>query len=279
MVTTGVSSSLKRYWCYRNHKRLIEELKIYLRPNKSRRFHAYCVGAPKSGTHSIAKLFSTYYYSLHEPEYDDLWDTLFALKDGLLGQEEFSNYIKIRDQYLSLELDSSNVNYFILDTLIKEFKDAKFILTIRDCYSWMSSNINQRISRSNSSKLCKQDEIRFGRCNFEYSQEESILKKYQLPSVDDYLAYWAKHNSKVLTVVPRNRLVVIKTHEISKNLNKLADFLDISPDTLNSDNSHAYKAKSNVNILSEIDQDFLKAKVSQHCHPLMEECFPQAICE
>ena len=260
MFTTAISSSLKGY------------LRPLVQP---RRFQAYCIGTPKSGTHSIAGLFSPNYRSSHEPEFEFLWNMLLDVHEGLVSQEQFLKQIKARDRRLWLELDSSNLNYYLIDILIKEFDDAKFILTIRDCYSWLASAIKHRISRKRSvANSQRKDKFRFGTCSFEYAKEEDTLKQYQLPTVDAYLAYWAEHNSKVLKKVPQDKLLVVKTNEISPKVERIADFIGISSETLNRGSSHVFRARTQKNILSEIDRDFLEAKVNKHCKKLMDNFFP-----
>lgn len=260
MFTTAISSSLKDY------------LRPVLKP---RRFQAYCIGTPKSGTHSIAGLFSPKYRSSHEPEFESLWNMLLDVHEGIVSEEQFLRKIKARDRHLWLELDSSNLNYYLIDILIKEFDDAKFILTIRDCYSWLSSAIKHRISRKRSVADCqRKDKYRFGTWSFEYAKEENILKQYQLPTVDAYLAYWAEHNRKALEKVPQDKLLVVRTNEISTSVEQIADFIGVSSNTLNQGGSHEFRARTQKNILSEIDQDFLDIKVNRHCKKLMDDFFP-----
>ena len=72
--------------------------------------------------------------------------------------------------------------------------------------------------------------------------------------------------------------MVIRSHEITSNIKKIADFLDISIDTLSPENSHLNKAKKRYEILSKIDKDFLEYKVNLHCKDLMHEFFPEIKC-
>ena len=96
-------------------------VKTLLRPLiEPRRFQAYCVGTPKSGTHSIAALFSPHYRACHEPEFLELWNKLFTVQDGLISERELVRYVRARDKRLWLELDSSNLNFFLIDILVQE---------------------------------------------------------------------------------------------------------------------------------------------------------------
>jgi hypothetical protein len=175
---------------------------------------------------------------------------------------------------MRLELDSSQLNYFLLDSLVSEFPNAKFILTIRDCYSWLDSCINHQLSRNCYPNWQRLRDFRFD-SNSEYKEEERILAQHGLYTLDGYLSYWAEHNREVLTTVPKEKLLVVRTHEIPQEIEKIADFLSISLDKLNLSKAHSFKAKNHFNILSEIDKQFIDNKVNLHCKSLMDEFFPE----
>lgn len=181
---------------------------------------------------------------------------------------------KISDKQLQLELSSSQLNYFILDILVSEFTQANFILTIRDCYSWLDSFINHQLSRNCSPEWKKLRDIRFKSGQFQYVQQKRPLEERGLYTLDGYFSYWAEHNRKVLTTVPKERLLVVRTHEIAKAIEQIADFVDVPTNTLNAEKSHSFKTHNKFNILSEIDKDFLEQKVYQHCKVLMDKIFP-----
>ena len=76
-----------------------------------------------------------------------------------MHRDEFVDYICHRDERLGLEFDSSWVNYFIIGHLVYAFPDAKFILLVRDCYTWVESIVNHMLTRrevqkSNESRNC-----------------------------------------------------------------------------------------------------------------------------
>lgn len=250
------------------------KLRLQAALGRPRQFHAYCVGSAKSGTHSIATLFGTHYRALHELDDQRLMSLLFSTWSGSIHQSELLRYVKTSDKQLQLELNSSQLNYFILDILISEFTQAKFILTIRDCYSWLDSFINHQLARKCSPAWAKLRDVRFKSSQFQHVQEERVLEKHGLYTLDGYFSYWAKHNRKVLAIVPAEKLLVIRTHEIAKEIERIADFVGVPANTLNPEKAHSFKHKNKFNILSEIDKDFLEQKVHQHCKVLMDKLFP-----
>lgn len=110
----------------------------------TRKFHAYCVGTPKSGTHSIAGLLSSY-KSQHEPAKEQYINSVLLFVGGLINNDVLRDFTRSIDVELCLEMNSSNLNEFYIDLYVSEFPKAKFILTIRDCYSWLDSYINNQL--------------------------------------------------------------------------------------------------------------------------------------
>src|SRR5687767_10816826 len=119
--------------------------RLLVGPYRARRAHLYCVGTGKSGTHSVVSMFSKSVRAPHESEATVLMEKFLAWKSGDLDQTQFRQWLVARDRRLALEVDSSNLNRDILPFLLREFRDARFLLTIRDCYSWCDSFMNHRV--------------------------------------------------------------------------------------------------------------------------------------
>jgi hypothetical protein len=247
-------------------------------PERQLRFKAYCVGMEKTGTTSIDAIFSrAQYRSAHEAEASFLIPKILASAKGKINHSQLTQYVKHRDRRLGLEMDSSNINYYLIDILVKEFSEAKFILTIRDCYSWLDSLIDQHISTLTRSLFRHQradlNDLRF-RADKKHAQKEIILANYGQYTLDGYFAFWNEHNSKVLATVPEERLLVIKTREIDQNLRTIEEFLGIPLGTLPK-NVREKARKKRFDLLSQIDKDFLEAKANFHCKELMNKYFPE----
>jgi len=161
-------------------------------PNPLLRFKAYCVGLPKTGTLSLHAMFHQGYRSAHEPTSRFLIHKMLAFTQGKMSQSEWVNYVKCRDRWLALEMDSSSLNYYLIEVLVEEFKTAKFILTIRDCYSWCDSLINHCLTHPNH-PWWNAHWIKLGKHCYQTSQphakEEQILFENGLYTLDGYLRY------------------------------------------------------------------------------------------
>ncbi|TGO03170.1 hypothetical protein PN36_11350 [Candidatus Thiomargarita nelsonii] len=92
-------------------------------------------------------------------------------------------------------------------------------------------------------------------------------------TLDGYLSYWANSNRRVLTTVPEDRLLIVKTHEITQSMDQIAAFLEIPRESLEVAQSHSYRGLKKHGFLSKIDRDFLEEKVNTHCREIMGKYF------
>lgn len=281
-----VEKKITAFPAYQRTKRALKRsLKYSIYPVRSllqpRRFRAYCVGTPKSGTHSMAGMFQDCYRAAHEPEAQLVIKAMLAAHGGATSQATITRLFEKRDKRLWLELESSHHLCSFLDVLVKSFPHAKFILTIRDCYSWLDSYINHQLSRHQRQPATdliswfRMRDASFGSEMFRHAGQEKVLADNGLYTLDGYLSFWAAHNRKVLSVVPSEKLLIVRTHEIRRDIQKISDFLEIPAASLDSGQAHAYKAERKFAILSQIDRSFLDAKVALHCGDLMQDYFPE----
>lgn len=199
---------------------------------------------------------------------------IFDFMDGRINREQLTRFVRNRDQRLRPEVDSSQLNYFLLDILLAEFADAKFILTIRDCYSWLDSFINHQLARKSGPLWDRLRDVRFRPAQFQHSEEERVLKEHGLYTLDGYLSDWADHNGNVLQEIPSDKLLVIRTNEITKSTREIAAFAGVALSKISPEKSHSFKAAAKYNMLSKIPPDFLEEKVNVHCRKLMDQFFP-----
>jgi hypothetical protein len=249
-------------------------LRKYLYP---REFHAFCLGIPRTGTASVAGLFQQRYRAEHEAQ--DVYTTekiVHYLKGGLT-KKQMNSFILKRDRSLWLELESSHFLYFFIDMLVREFEQAKFILLMRDCYSWLNSYINHQLGRPLSDRNIFWKKLRdiYFKDDFKHVKEEQILAEMDLYTIDGYLSRWKAYNEKIFSTVPKNRLMVIRTPEISKNIENMEKFLDIPLNSLDRSQSHLNKRTKSFDVLQKIDKKYLKEKIDFYCKDLMEIYFPE----
>ena len=243
-----------------------------LRP---RRFHAFGIGMPKTGTHSLEAIFSGY-RTWHEPRIVRFMEIVRRRSDGDLSDSQARDILRGLDRRMWLEFNSSYINLFLLEMLIDECPEAKFIFTIRDCYSWLDSMFNQLLGRDHGDY-----ETQFQRWYGDsmtreaHKDGEKVLEEHGLWPLDGWLRFWNEHNSSVLNLVPSDRLLIVRTPEIRHDIPRMADFLGVPENTLNASRSHEHKAAEKFGLLSKIDEEFLSECVDKNCKDLMERFFPE----
>lgn len=250
--------------------------RLWLGRQKVRRARLYCVGTAKSGTHSICSMFSSNVAAAHEPQASQLIEKYFDRREGRIGEEEFHGWLRERERESALEVDSSWFNVLILDFLAREFPDARFVLTIRDCYSWLNSEFKRVLhTPSQEPARIKMRKFLYERAGGFHLPEEQILKESGLHTLDGYLARWTAHNEKVPATIPKERLLIVRTHEIGQRAFEIADFAGLPRHTVRLKHTHDYQNPVSRNMIRELDRNFLEGKVEQHCRPLMARFFPE----
>jgi hypothetical protein len=239
-----------------------------------RRLHAYCIGNAKSGTHSVAGLFAREYRAAHEPEPEELARAAVAAESGLLNQPDLARLLRERDARLMLEMDASIFNFFVLDGLVREFPDARFLLLIRDCYSWVDSFVNHQLARPTAPQHGWFSPWWFRPERFRHSDKAGVLSESGLYPLECYLHAWAEHVERSVATVPPERLLVIRTQDLAGSAGRIAGFLGVPPESLDLSRSHEYRADVKFRVLSKIDRDYLEAAVERRCRAIMTAYFP-----
>lgn len=242
---------------------------------RPRHFHVFGVGLPKTGTHSLQAVFDGY-RTWHEPRKIQFMEIIKRRTIGDLPDARAREMLRGLDRRMWLELNSSWVNNFLLEMLVDEYPKAKFIFTIRDCYSWLDSMINQLLGHEHGDYESQFQQWYGASMTKEpHTQGDKVLEEHGLWPLDAWLRFWTEHNSGVLNKVPSERLLVVRTPEIRHDIPRMAEFLGIPVDTLDANRSHEYKADKKFGLLARIDGDYLRESVDKNCKDLMEKYFPE----
>ena len=229
------------------------------------------VGDEKTGTHSLAGLFSAY-RSEHEPEAHDLRPLIEQHLRGELPAGTLERYFADKEQRLRLEVDSSFLNGEVIDLLVPWYPDALYVLTVREPRSWLDSKINQMVTFT-SPRWIELRNLRHGLPEG-HPPEEAALAARNLPTLDGFLAEYARHNRRVVANVPPAQLLVLRTQDIRDRADRLAAFAGVPVDTLNLERSHEFQGPVKHHVLDELDPTYLDAKIEEHCAadvlPLLE---------
>jgi hypothetical protein len=216
-----------------------------------RQIHAFGVGLPRSGTHSIGHLLGPPYSCDHEPMSTEAIISILDWKQGKLSDHRLKQILAYRDACLCLDLEASHFLHLVIPQLVDLYPDAKFILTIREPFSWLESEMNKNQETLTYKVWHALEEFRYGQFPFDYDFDE--LRGYvNLYPIRTYLAYWKAHIEAVLTHVPKDRLLILDTFEISDRLDEIAQFLGVLPEAIEPQNKHIGKRISKAIILREL---------------------------
>jgi hypothetical protein len=249
-----------------------QRLRPLLRP---RRLDVCCCGLSKTGTHSMAGLFENY-RSLHHPDGDVRLPLAIAYLEGEVGVPGVRDVLRRRDRQLWLEMESSSLAGILIDGFAEACPRKKFILTLRDVFSWCDSWIDHNINQppAESSPWAALDRVRLRVAEFTPTRFDAPLTQRGLPPLACYFQLWAGHNERVLAAVPADRLLVVETRRISASMPEIAAWAGVPPDTLCADRNWIFAAPKKHRVLATLDPSHVRDTADRFCGALMRARFP-----
>jgi hypothetical protein len=243
-----------------------------LRP---RRIDLCCCGLSKTGTHSLAGLFENY-RSAHHPDAQVRLRLAAAVLKGEIDATEVRRILSRRDRGLWLEMESSSLAGILIEGLSQACPRKKFILTIRDVYSWCDSWIDHNLNEppSHSSPWGDLDRIRLRVADFAPTRFDAPLAARGLPPLACYFQLWTAHNTRVLEALPTSRLLLVETSQIAKEMPAIAAWAGVPLETLRADRTWLFCAPKKHRVLSALDPSYVRETAEQFCGALMRTHFP-----
>ncbi|MCA9309797.1 MAG: hypothetical protein KDA21_01230 [Phycisphaerales bacterium] len=199
---------------------------------------AFCVGQAKSGTASLAGLLSRR-RTAHEPERDLLLDAILRRDRGDLATGDLRAWLEARDRRLQLEYDIAWANQFIAADLAAVFGSARFVVLVRDPWTWLDSIVGHLLSRAIPREVQDFLDWWFRPGQWPHTRHDAGLKARGLPSAAAFIAAWARHIDTCARDLPSARRLVVRTHELGASAVRLASFLQIDASTLDTTRGHA----------------------------------------
>ena len=260
---------------YRKSRRLAKLALLPLTLARSRRLDVCCCGLSKTGTHSIAGLFENY-RSAHHPDEEVRLPLATAYLRGEVDEAAAQRILRRRDRLLWLEMESSSLGGILIEALSRACPSKKFILTIRDVYSWCDSWIDHNINLPSvdSSPWATLDRIRLRIKDFQPTKFDSPLTARGLPPLACYFQLWANHNARVLEAVPSSRLLITETHQITVKIPEIAAWAGVPVETLRMDRGWLFPTRKKHNVLATLDESYVRETCDRFCGSLMDEYFP-----
>ena len=239
------------------------------------RVKAFCVGQAKSGTVSLVGLLSRNYRAAHEPERPELLDMILRESRGELSAGDFRKFLLERDARLNLEYDVSWVNQFVIGHLLDVFPAARFIVLVRDSYTWLQSAIGHLVSRELPSEIVNILPWWIKPEHYPHSVHDRALAERGLYSIAAYLHAWNDHINRCTPQIPEDGRLILRTHELARSHPRLADFLEIPLDTLDAGSGHQNRSTWADRIESLVDPAYVDDMVQSICGDNMARYFPE----
>ncbi|MDZ7693143.1 MAG: sulfotransferase [Balneolaceae bacterium] len=241
------------------------KIAVNLIPEKNRQFHVFCVGLPRSGTHSLANLFRLNYRADHEPYHGATVKLLIDLYKNKISKDRIINHLKVKDEILQLELEAAHYLYKLVPELVSLFPESKFILTVREPRSWLESEINMNYRSVRGKIWSRLEYARYDKYGFEYKIPKLKNIKGVYP-ISSYLHYYLEHIDLVLKSVPPERLLILDTFNLNGSIDKLCDFTGADKKRLNFTKIHSSKnSEKQIHLNESVSEDVLNKKIEDIC--------------
>ncbi len=235
---------------------------------------AFCPGQAKSGTASRAALLWANYRAAHEPEREQILEMILRESRGDVSETAFRSYLLARDERLNLEYDIAWANQFIIGHLLTVFPDARFVVLVRDPYTWLQSICGHVASRDIPPDVRAFLDWWFRPDLYPHTRDDHGLQNIGAYSIAAYLNAWNRHVTVCRELIPPSRRLILKTHELGRSHQQLADFLQIPVDRLDISNGHINRGTWSDRIESLVDRRYLVGMVSAVCEENMAHHFP-----
>jgi hypothetical protein len=231
------------------------------------RFQMYGVGEGKSGTQTLAAMLG-HYRAAHERE---------RLRARDLAADVFSGRVDLNSRRVEVELRrrqwrhhleadvAGNMSIFV-EPLARTQRRAQFVLLVRDCFSWLNSRVEHTL-RHPDDDPSRYHATRFAPYADRHAPEEAALENAGVLPISSYLRAWAQTNASVLAAAPADRLLVIRTEDLSCSADRLAAFLDIEPVTISVE--HRNPARDPTGLLADVPPAFVVDQAERFCADTM----------
>jgi hypothetical protein len=225
----------------------------------------------KSGSTSVARMFGQY-RSAHELDAKRLLPISTAILEGTLPVDgpRVRAELRRRSWRFQLDVDSAPFLNPLTPGLVRTFDDARFVLVLRDCFSWLDSHVEWERAHPSVDlpMFAPYRAALFQYSDDEFTDDDRILQDEGLRPLTCYLRSWAERNEEVLSVVPTDRLLVVRTEDLDHSTARLARFAGVPEDSVVS--AHANQNPNRTGLLSRVPREYVVACARKHCAALME---------
>jgi hypothetical protein len=228
------------------------------------------VGNGKSGTTSLTQMFGAY-RAAHEIDRARIRAVAAKVLNGELDERSARVRAELvrRSVRYHLEVDVAGHMAVFAGTLAHMYDDLKFVLLIRDCFSWLDSVVEQRVRALQAGVAWDAlDHSKYFRYGESFTRAEAPLEEAGLIPIAAWLRGWAANNERVLGSVAPARLLVVRTEDLDDSVEALAHFAGVPVPTVRP--AHANRHPSRTGLLGAVPAEYVVERAHEHCGSLME---------
>ena len=239
------------------------------------RFHAYSVGLPKTGSSSLASVFSGY-RTRHEWAMLELIEAGTARRDGRVSDAEFWEQTGTRLHPPVIELDVATSHHLYADALASRYEHARFVHVIRDARSWANSMLDMgwRMRRARARLGISAQDWQVASGFYADTSitidEEGATDAALVPGL---LTAWQRHMEEMEKVLPPERTMTVRLQDLSDSWSAIASFLGADPDDLRIETDRVRVAPVRFDRFLVTPSETL-AEYTRICGLTMERLFP-----
>ena len=243
-----------------------------------RAFQLYCLSSLRTGVFVLREVFKEYRF-LRDFQIEKAEELQAARQRGRMSSGELMRYIRRRDRDGMLEVDASHVHSGWMDLLPRMFPESRYLLTVRDCYSWLDATLNQLLEVAKEPRERRRmAAVSAGRGSTlldVFRSPEALAGRFELVA-DRYLSLWAEVNRGLLAGLPAGRSLVVPVDGVAALLPRvpeIARLIGVPPETL-STRFPSLPAPVRHGVLARVDPALVEAARRRHCEELMARFFP-----
>ena len=222
----------------------------------------------------MAGLFNAY-RAEHHPDCEIRLELAIGLLQSKLAEDEIERLLRRRDRALWLEMESSTLAGILIAPLARACPTKRFVLTVRDVYSWCNSWFDHNLNFPEKSQFTDLDRVRLQPEAFPLTRYDRPLQDRGFFSLAAYFSLWSRHTRRVLETLPAERLLVVKTHEILARLLEIATFAKVPVNSLRPERGWEFRTQRKHQLLATLDPEYIR-ETAEHCSgELMKRFFSE----
>lgn len=200
---------------------------------------------------------------------------ILAESRGEVDPASMRAWLVERDARLDLDYDIAWANQFLVGHLVEAFPDALFIALVREPRSWMGSVVGHLLSREIPPEVRGFLDWWFRPDRYPMEEGDEELGARGLYSAAAFLNAWKRHVDVCHATVPAHRLLVLRTGELSGAPERLARFLGIPPESLDTSSAHLNQSTWRGELETLVDPERLREAADAICGEHVAALFPE----